>query len=114
MLNMDHIIPSCIWGSSSKSLIVAMLEPSGCLTSTWCSMMGLVGFVMVGALASIVVLFFGPGPGVVKFCLWTLFYVWIEFHNSEGSIASMCMSSGCEREIGLPFLFSQTKVSEEV
>ena len=27
--NVDYIIPGCIWGSSSKSLTVVMLEPSG-------------------------------------------------------------------------------------
>ena len=50
-LNADHITPGCILGSSSKSLTVAMLEPSGWLTSTWCSMMGLVGVIKMGALA---------------------------------------------------------------
>ena len=43
MLNADHIIPGCMWGSSSRSLTIAMLELSGGLTSSWCSMMGLVG-----------------------------------------------------------------------
>ena len=114
VLNVDCTIPSCIWGSCSKSLTVAILEPLGCLTTTCYSMMGLVGVVIMGTLASIVVLFVGPVPGAVEFCLWTLFPVWIEFHNSEGSMASACMSNVCEREMGLPFLSCQTKPSEEV
>ena len=112
-LNADCIIPGCICGSSSKSLTVVMLEPSGWLTSTWCSMMGLVGVIKMGALASIVVLFVGPLPRAVKFCLWTLLLVWMEFHNSDGSIASMCVSSLRERGMGFPFLSSQTRPSEE-
>ena len=58
MLNMDCIIP--FWGSSSRSFTVAMLELSGCLTSSWHSMMRLVGVVKMGTLASIVVLIGGP------------------------------------------------------
>ena len=81
-LNADHIISGCILGSSSKSLTVPMIEPSGWLTSTWCSMMGLVGVVKMGTLASIVVLFVGPLPRAPKFCLWTLLHIWMEFHNS--------------------------------
>ena len=114
MLNADHIISGCIWGSSSKSLTVVMLEPSGLLTSTWHSMIGHVGVIKMGTLASIEVLFMGPLPRTGKFCLWTLLYVWMEFHNSEGSIASTCMSSMCEGGMGFPFLLSQTKPSEEV
>ena len=56
-------------------------------------MMGVVGVNKTGALASIDVLFVGPLPRAGKFFLWTLLHVWMEFHNSEGSIASMCMSS---------------------
>ena len=65
-LNADCIIPSCIWGSSSKSLTVAMLEPSGWLTSTLCSMMGLVGVIKMGVLALIVVLFMGHYQGLLN------------------------------------------------
>ena len=89
-------IPGCMWGSSNKSLTVAMLEPSECLTSTGAPWWGLWGFVIMGALASIVVLFLGPVPRSVKFYLWILFQVWIEFQNSDGSIVSTCVSSGCE------------------
>ena len=74
-LNTNHIIPGCICGSFSKSLTVAMLEPSGWLIATWCSIIGLMGVVKVGALASIVVLFVGQLPGAVEFCLWTLLHV---------------------------------------
>ena len=42
-LNANCIIPGCIFGSSSKSLTVAMLEPSRWVASAWCSMMGLWG-----------------------------------------------------------------------
>ena len=75
---------------------------------------GVVGAVKMDALASIVVLFWGPLARAGKFCLWTLLHVWMEFYNSEGSIVSTCMSSVCEREMGFPFLSSQTKPSEEV
>ena len=114
VLNADCIIPGYIWGTSSKTLIVVILEPSGRFTSTWHSMMGLVRVVKMGAFALIDVLFVGQLPRAGKFCLWTLHCVWMEFHNSEGSIASMCMSSMCERGMGFPFLSSQTKPSEEV
>ena len=75
---------------------------------------GLVGVIKKGALASIVVLFVGPLPRAVKFCLWALLLVWMEFQNSEGPIAPTCMSSMCERGMGFPFLSSQTRPSEEV
>ena len=45
-LNADLIMSGCTWGSSNNSFTVAMLEPSGWLTSTWCSIMGLVGIVI--------------------------------------------------------------------
>ena len=77
-------------------------------------MMGLVAVVKIGALASIVVLFEGPLPRAVEFHLWTLLNVWIEFHNSEGSIVSMYMSRMHKRGLGFPFLSNQTKPSEEV
>ena len=112
-LNMDHIIPGCIWGSASNSLTVTMLEPPGFLTSTWCSMMGLVGVIKMGTLASIVVLFVGPVLGATKFCLWTLFHISMEFHRSESLMVSTRMSSGCERGMGFPFLSSQTKPAED-
>ena len=86
-LNADCIMPGCICGSSSKSLTVAMVEPSGWPASTWCSIMGL-GVVKVGLLASVVVLFVGPLPRAIGFWLWTLLCVWMQFHNSDGSIAS--------------------------
>ena len=93
VLNIDLIIPSCMWGSSSRSFTVAMLKPSGSLTSSWHSMMGLVGVVKMGTLASIVVLFVGPILGATKFYLWTLFHISMEFHSSEGLMVSTCMSS---------------------
>ena len=69
MLNAGHIIPGCMWGSSIRSFTIAMLELSGCLTSSWCSMMGLVGVGQMGTLASIVVLFVGPVLGDKNFVL---------------------------------------------
>ena len=77
-------------------------------------MVGLVRVIKMGAFASIDVLFVGPLPRAGKFRLWTLLCVWMEFHNSEGSIASMCVSSICKRGMGFPFLSSQTKPSEEM
>ena len=77
-------------------------------------MMGLLGIIKMGTLALIEVLFMGPLPRAGKFCLWTLLHVWMEFHNSEGSIASVCLSSMHERGMGFPFLSSQTKPSEGV
>ena len=46
----DHIILGWIWGSSNNSLIVAILEPSSWVISTWCSIIGLVGLVIRGVL----------------------------------------------------------------
>ena len=91
------IIPGCMWGMSyNNSFSIAMLEPSGWLTSMWCSIMGLVGIVIRGALVSIVVLYVGPWPRAVIFCLWTYLPVWIEFHNSNGSVVLTCAPSMCD------------------
>ena len=62
-------------GSSNNSLTITMLESSGWLTSTWCSIMGLVGLAIRGMLESMVMLLEGPYPWTRIFCLWTLFLV---------------------------------------
>ena len=113
-LNADCIIPGCIWGSSGNSLTMVMLVPSRCLASTSWSMMWLVRVISMGTFEFMVMLLMEPVPGSVKCCYWTLFLIWIEFHSSEGSIVFMCISSSCERGMGFPFLYSQTKPSEDI
>ena len=53
-------------------------------------------------MASIVVPFEGPQPRAISFFLWTLLLVWIEFHNSDRSMASTCAPNECDRGWGFP------------
>ena len=113
-LNADHIILGWMWGSSNRSLTITILDPSGWFTSTWCSIIRLVGVVIRGVLGSIAVLLVGPWPRTGVFCLLILLLIWIKFHSSVGLMASTWAPSMSDRGIGFSLPSNQTRPSEEV
>ena len=73
-LSADHIMLGWMWGSSNNSLTIAILEPSSWLTSTWCSIIGLVGVVIRGVWSQLWCYWWDHGHGPWYFvcgpCFW--------------------------------------------